>query len=51
MQIDAKDIKNMFMTTVLKKALFHSSLFGHQLNQFQFEIIIQENLLKLKLHT
>jgi hypothetical protein len=52
MQIDVNDIENMFMTMVLKKTLFHSSLFGNQLNKFQFEIIIQEdNLLKLKLHT
>jgi hypothetical protein len=52
MQIDVNDIENMFMTMVLKKTLFHSSLFGNRLNKFQFEIIIQEdNLLRLKLHT
>lgn len=52
MQIDVNDIENMFMTTMLKKILFHSSLCGHQLNEFQFEIIIQEdNIFKLKLHT
>jgi hypothetical protein len=51
MKIDVNDIENTFMAMVLKKTLFHSSLFGNRLNKFQFEIIIQEdNLLKLKLH-